>query len=136
MEVLTANSLPTKTIAAALRMDCVRILADDLTGACDSAAAFAAVGYGVRVWLGPTATIESDAPVQAFNTASRGLAVQAAAEAVARTAGAMSVRGRTLWFKKVDSAGRGAIAAELLAAHKAFGTRAILFAPRDERRHC
>ena len=34
-----------------------------------------------------------------------------------------------LFFKKVDSAGRGPLAAELLAAHRALGTRAILFAP-------
>ena len=129
MDVLTANSLPTKTIAADLRMDCVRIVADDLTGACDSAAAFAATRCGVRVWLGPGATVESDEPVQAFNTDSRGLDAQAAAESVIRAAGAISGQGRTLWFKKVDSAGRGPIAAELLAAHRALGTRAILFAP-------
>jgi uncharacterized protein YgbK (DUF1537 family) len=35
----------------------------------------------------------------------------------------------TLLFKKVDSAGRGPMGAELLAAHQAWGTQAILFAP-------
>lgn len=116
-----------KTHIAAARFDCVRILADDLTGACDSAAPFAACGFGVRVWLGPTGKAEE--PVQAFNTASRGLLPRLAADAVTRAAVGIARGQRTLWFKKVDSAGRGAIAAELRATHEALGTRAILFAP-------
>jgi len=129
MDVLTANSEATHVQVAAPRFDRVRILADDLTGACDSAAAFLAGGHEVRVWLGPVGQGEATESVQAFNTASRGLEADQAAEAVSRAAAAMCGGEHTLWFKKVDSAGRGAIAAEVLAAHEALGTRAILFAP-------
>jgi D-threonate/D-erythronate kinase len=127
MDTMTANPDEAKIQIAGARFDCVRILADDLTGACDSAAPFAACGLGVRVWLGEAGT--ADEPVQAFNTTSRGLEPKLAAEAVARAAEGIAGGRRTLWFKKVDSAGRGAIAAELRAAHRSLQTRAILFAP-------
>lgn len=127
MDTLTTSPDETKTQIAGGRFDFVRILADDLTGACDSAAPFAACGIGVRVWLGATGTAEE--PVQAFNTASRGLEPELAAQAVRRSAAEIAAAGRTLWFKKVDSAGRGAIAAELRAAREGLGMRAILFAP-------
>ena len=113
---MTASPDAANTQTTGARFDSVRILADDLTGACDSAAPFAACGLGVRVWLGEAGTAAE--PVQAFNTASRGLEPQLAAEAVARAAAAIPRGQRTLWFKKVDSAGRGAIAAELRAAHQ------------------
>ena len=129
MEVLTASPAPSHSIAAEPRFDKVRILADDLTGACDSAAAFLATGNEVRVWLGPVALHPASEPVQAFNTSSRALGNSAATDAVSRAASAIPADARTLWFKKVDSAGHGAIAAEVLAAHDALGTRAILFAP-------
>ena len=127
MDTLTASADETKPQIAGVRFDRVRILADDLTGACDSAAPFVACGLGVRVWLGPTG--RADEPVQAFNTASRGLETRRAAQAVADAAAKLSGGNRTLWFKKVDSAGRGQIAAELRAAHESLRTRAILFAP-------
>jgi len=127
MSTLTASHDETMPQTAEARFDCVRILADDLTGACDSAAPFVACGLGVRVWLG--ASGEADEPVQAFNTASRGLTPTLAADAVARAALGIAQKQRTLWFKKVDSAGRGEIAAELRAAQQALGTRAVLFAP-------
>ena len=49
------------------------IVADDLTGACDSAAAFLRAGLAVRVWLGDKALFPASEPVQAFNTDSRAL---------------------------------------------------------------
>jgi D-threonate/D-erythronate kinase len=104
----------------------VLLIADDLTGACDAAAAFLP-GRSVRVWLGPTAGGHHQDSVQAFNTDSRDLAPEDAAKAVA--ACAQNLPSGALLFKKLDSAGRGPIAAELLAAHEAFHTRAILFAP-------
>jgi uncharacterized protein YgbK (DUF1537 family) len=127
MQIQTANLDTPQTAANQHRFDCVRILADDLTGACDSAAAFLPMGGGVRVWLG----LPCDAPemVQAVNSASREMSGPLAAAAANAAASAISPAGSTLWFKKVDSAGRGPIAEELLATHQRRGTRAILFAP-------
>jgi uncharacterized protein YgbK (DUF1537 family) len=107
----------------------VCLLADDLTGACDAGAAFLAAGHRVRVWLGERALFAASEPVQAINTASRALPADEAAEAVARAAKAMRTGADALLFKKIDSAGRGPIAAELLAAQQALDARAILFAP-------
>ena len=129
MQALTASPAPPQPDTPRARFDKVRILADDLTGACDAAAAFLPTGHEVRVWIGAVAAHPLSEPVQAFNTASRELDSAAAADAVFRAARAIPTDTRTLWFKKVDSAGRGAIPAEVLATHKALATRAILFAP-------
>jgi uncharacterized protein YgbK (DUF1537 family) len=107
----------------------VRILADDLTGACDAGAAFLRTGRSVRVWLGANALFSAPETVQAFHTASRSLAPDEAADAVARAVSALQSDAGALFFKKIDSAGRGPIAAELLAAHRELGTRGILLAP-------
>jgi uncharacterized protein YgbK (DUF1537 family) len=110
----------------------VCLLADDLTGACDAGAAFLTAGYSVRVWLGEKALFAASESVQAVNTASRGLPVDEAAEAVARAAAAIEAGADTILFKKIDSAARGPIAAELTAAQRALGAKmgsgAILFA--------
>jgi uncharacterized protein YgbK (DUF1537 family) len=107
----------------------VCLLADDLTGACDAGAAFLAAGHSVRVWFGARSLYATNESVQAFHTASRDLAADRAAEAVARAAAGMAHDASTLLFKKVDSAGRGPIAVELVAAQRALGTKTILFAP-------
>jgi uncharacterized protein YgbK (DUF1537 family) len=119
----------------------VQILADDLTGACDAGAAFLAAGHAVRVWFGARALYPAAESVQSFYTASRHMAAGEAADAVARAvrdlrsshaaapASGFASPAGTLLFKKVDSAGRGPMGAELLAAHQAWGTQAILFAP-------
>ncbi|HKN23023.1 MAG TPA: four-carbon acid sugar kinase family protein [Terracidiphilus sp.] len=107
----------------------IRLLADDLTGACDSAAAFLRTGRAVRVWLGAAATFPATEPVQAFNTDSRSLSPAKASRIVARTAAVLASNPKALLFKKIDSAARGPFAAEILAAHRAFGSRAVLLAP-------
>ncbi len=105
------------------------LLADDLTGACDAGAAFLRSGRSVRVWFGTRVALSTPEPVQAFNTSSRSLSPRRAARAVSLAATALASDPQTLFFKKVDSAARGPLAAELLAAHRALRTRAILFAP-------
>jgi D-threonate/D-erythronate kinase len=115
--------------AAGTKTGRVRLLADDLTGACDAGAAFLTAGREVRVWLGEKALFAAAEPVQAFNTASRALPASEAAAAVARAAAAMETGAGAILFKKIDSAGRGPIAAELRAAQQALGARAILLAP-------
>ncbi len=105
----------------------ILILADDLTGACDSAAPFIRHGHTARVWLTPTPNLEAPETVWVRHTASRDLSPTAAAQAV--TQAAQTLPPTPLIFKKVDSAGRGNIAAELLAAREAFATDLILLAP-------
>jgi uncharacterized protein YgbK (DUF1537 family) len=123
-------SAPNQSAATtAAKAGAVRLLADDLTGACDASVAFLAVGHGVRVWLGEKALFDAAETVQAFNTASRELPATEAADAVARAAAAMRTGAGTVNFKKIDSAGRGPIAAELLAAQRTLEARAILLAP-------
>ncbi len=105
------------------------LLADDLTGACDAGAAFLRAGRTVRVWFGCSVEFSTPESVQAFNTSSRTLSPRRAARAVSLACTALAGDPNSLFFKKVDSAARGPVADELLAAHSALGTRAILFAP-------
>ncbi len=107
----------------------IYLLADDLTGACDAGVAFLAAGREVRVWLGDKPRFAAAESVQAVNTASRALDPVRAAEAVAQAAALIETGPDTIVFKKIDSAARGPIAAELLAARQTLGARAILFAP-------
>src|SRR5208337_3189547 len=60
---------------------------------------------------------------------SRSLSPAKASRIVARTAAVLASNPKALLFKKIDSAARGPFAAEILAAHRAFGSRAVLFAP-------
>ena len=105
------------------------LLADDLCGACDAGAAFLRTGRTVRIWFGTNAHFSTPESVQAFNTSSRALSPRRAARAVSLACAALAGSPNSLFFKKVDSAARGPLGAELLAAHRALGTRAILFAP-------
>ena len=90
----------------------VTILADDLTGACDTGCLFAGAGP-VGVTVGPFLAADDRAAL-AVDTGSRALAPRTAAEAVhaaARALGGRLAAGVT--FKKIDSTMRGAVAAEL-----------------------
>jgi uncharacterized protein YgbK (DUF1537 family) len=107
----------------------VYLLADDLTGACDAAAAFLNAGHSVRVWFGLMALHATPESVQAFSTNSRAHAPKEAILAVSHTAAGFTGKSNSLFFKKIDSAARGPLAAELLAAHRALGTETILVAP-------
>lgn len=102
------------------------ILADDLTGALDTAAPFAARGMHVEVALSTAAIDEArrEAPeVLSINLASREVGAQAARQAVAAALEALPAGVRLL--KKVDSRLKGHIAAEL----DAMSYRAALVAP-------
>lgn len=102
------------------------ILADDLTGALDTAAPFAARGLHVEVALSLSAIAEalSETPaVLSINLASREIGVDAARRAAAAALAALPADIRL--FKKVDSRLKGHIAAEL----DALSYRASLVAP-------
>jgi uncharacterized protein YgbK (DUF1537 family) len=105
------------------------LLADDLTGACDAGAAFLPAGRTVRVWFGSSVLFSAPESVQAFNTNSRSLSPRRAVRVVSQAVAALGSDPNSLFFKKVDSAARGPVSAEVLAAHRVLSTRAILFAP-------
>jgi uncharacterized protein YgbK (DUF1537 family) len=90
----------------------VTVLADDLTGACDTGCLFAGRG-AVGVIAEPALTV-SEAPVVAVDTESRALPASEAGRrlraATARLASRLE-RGRA--FKKIDSTMRGPVGAEL-----------------------
>lgn len=102
------------------------IIADDLTGALDAAAPFAARGLETQVALAPEALREalaSASPIVAVSTDSREIAPAAATAAVRAAIGALPPG--TPIFKKVDSRLKGNLAAEL----DAVPYRAALVAP-------
>lgn len=96
----------------------VTIIADDLTGACDTGCLFAGPGP-VGVLTAPALTgpdSEGPMPVIAIDTESRALPSAEAAAAIhaaARTLGGRLAEGRV--FKKIDSTLRGAAGVELTA---------------------
>jgi uncharacterized protein YgbK (DUF1537 family) len=101
------------------------IIADDLTGACDAAAPFAARGARciVSLWSRPLACSD----VTAVSTESRDLEeseIQRRMEIVAAAAGEASVV-----FKKIDSTLRGSIRTEILAAMGAFNLPTVIVTP-------
>ncbi|MBB3330995.1 uncharacterized protein YgbK (DUF1537 family) [Halomonas campaniensis] len=111
----------------------VAIVADDLTGALDAAAPFAARGAVTRVVIAleqvetALSSWAGDMPeVIAVNTESRHLAPEAAAARVARAARALAPLAPEWWFKKIDSTLRGQVVAEALALRRATGRRVLL----------
>ncbi|SNB70939.1 Uncharacterized conserved protein YgbK, DUF1537 family [Arboricoccus pini] len=110
------------------------ILADDLTGAADCAIAFARRGRRAVVSWGEVESGWRPADVVAYDTASRGLPPERAAQAHRQMLGRLSGPDRTL-FKKIDSTLRGepaietAVTAEFLRAQTgmAFGVFAPAF---------
>jgi uncharacterized protein YgbK (DUF1537 family) len=105
------------------------IQADDLTGACDTGAVFAARGLATVVLL-PEAPAPATLPeVLVVDTESRSRA-PAAARACARAAAArLAALEPRLVYKKVDSTLRGPLAAELAGALEAAGRSSGLLAP-------
>jgi uncharacterized protein YgbK (DUF1537 family) len=114
-------------------------IADDLTGACDVAAELAAAGQRVRVVVEPGGALACDDGIVIVNTQSRSLRPDDAAGRVRD-----ALRGRTtpMLLKKIDTALRGHLGAELdaacdvLGAAPAFVVAAIPAAGRVTRGGC
>lgn len=111
----------------------ILIVADDLTGACDSGVAFLSGGRRARVTLEPPSDAglkacleaESGADVVAFTTATRNLSEEQAEARVAELASALRRAGRrSIVFKKIDSAARGHLGVETMAARR--GSEAVI----------
>ena len=127
----------------------VALVADDLTGALDAAAPFAARGLKVRVYRtldalpppapaghGPSERANGPAPapggrglVIAVNTSTRHLAPDAARAAVAEAGRRLGGWSPRLVFKKIDSTLRGPIPDEVAAAMQVFERRTALVCP-------
>lgn len=98
------------------------IIADDLTGACDSAAAFAMRGLRTRIALTPDAMVTALAdPAIGVISVVTGTRELVEADAVAMMHRVVAVLGDApgLVFKKIDSRMKGHIAAELAVLHQA-----------------
>jgi len=104
------------------------IQADDLTGACDAGAQFAARGLATIVLLAGAPWPTQPAAVTVVDTESRGLDPEAARQR-AREAGALLARRAGLLYKKVDSTLRGAVAAEIAGMLGGVDLTRVLLAP-------
>jgi uncharacterized protein YgbK (DUF1537 family) len=108
----------------------IAIVADDLTGAADAAALFAQAEFATVVPLVPGAAPRAD--VLSISTESRELSPdEAGARVRSAVAGLRSAGGSppNILYKKLDSALRGQIRAELVAAIDALGEQCALVAP-------
>lgn len=99
------------------------IVADDLTGACDTGCLFAGDGpVALAVW--PAAPPQ--ARVRVIDTESR---TASAAEAVARVGAVPRLAPASRWFKKIDSTLRGHVGLETDALMRATGLATALVCP-------
>ncbi|MFK4508206.1 four-carbon acid sugar kinase family protein [Bradyrhizobium daqingense] len=107
-------------------MTSVRLLADDLTGALDTAAEFVGLcGPFDVTW--PDAAVASSSPSLAIDSGTRERSKAESIEIVARLA--PQLRGATIPYKKVDSLLRGAWAAELGACLRGGDWASCVVAP-------
>jgi len=106
------------------------MIADDLTGALDSAAPFCAAGLTVGVAVHEEAAAAALAGIHdviVINTRSRALSTAAARARIERVCGQLSAVAPRLLFKKIDSRLQGPIAAEIAAVLAHLGqARAVL----------
>jgi uncharacterized protein YgbK (DUF1537 family) len=105
----------------------VLILADDLTGAADCAAAFLGRAREVSVLL--HANLRAQADVAALDLDTRSRSERLARRIVRRAFAGRAAKRAGILFKKIDSTLRGHVAAELAAIRPALGRRPVLFAP-------
>jgi uncharacterized protein YgbK (DUF1537 family) len=108
------------------------VIADDLTGAADTAAQFANQGVDTVVvvdWAAEWKRGAASCEVLVVNTESRHLSADEAAERVRATAIRGATLGATHYYKKTDSTLRGNIGAELEALRVVAGRRVLSYLP-------
>src|SRR5581483_622591 len=109
------------------------IQADDLTGACDAGAPFAARGLSTLVVVpGPTGARADPVPEPAVGvvaTESRGLPADRARARARTAAAALASAGPAALYKKLDSTARGHVGAELAGVLEGAGLAATVVAP-------
>ena len=104
----------------------VRVIADDLTGACDVGAELAAAGLRVRVSVAGEDEREDPRLVRVLNTQSRAISAEAAYARVLRL---VRQQPTDVLVKKIDTALRGHLGAELDAALDGLGAVAAFVLP-------
>jgi uncharacterized protein YgbK (DUF1537 family) len=109
--------------------EALRVIADDLTGACDIGAELLALGEPVVV-----SNVQNGAPttpgvVSVCNTASRGCEPPAAVARVRESLRDLAPGWAGILLKKIDTALRGPVAAELAAAMTCTGAREAFVLP-------
>lgn len=106
------------------------LIADDLTGACDSGLAFAKLGHSVSIRLFTVVpeVREELGDVVAFSTETRNLRAEEVEGRLVKL-GELGRSQDSLLFKKVDSAGRGHAGAEILTLSRLSGCDGIVYGP-------
>ena len=107
------------------------IIADDLTGATDAAAAFARQGFSAAVALHGCSLKSVDTLVLALSTDSRHDTPTAARRKVVRACTRLRHARRQLLFKKIDSTVQGNIVAEAEAFRDSGAFESVLFCPAN-----
>jgi len=108
------------------------VIADDLTGACDTGVQFARKGIPVLVVTGITCestALSTDYQVVVINTESRHLKAEEAGRRVERVVELGIAAGMSHFYKKTDSTMRGNIGSELEALMVASGHNILPFIP-------
>lgn len=112
-------------------MDTIAIIADDLTGACDSGVKLLNKGYRTEViinsWDAQEINREMNDAVS-VNTESRGMEERAAYDVVYSTAKSVKAQGIDRFYKKIDSVLRGNIGSEIDAMIDALGYQVAIVA--------
>ena len=104
------------------------IVADDLTGAADSAARCMQAGLSAEIWL-EASPKDVAVDVVALSTDSRFLLPEEAAQRVTTTLSALSAWAGVTWYKKIDSTLRGNLGAELDAMLDALPNTVAVICP-------
>ena len=109
----------------------IGIIADDLTGACDIAACFACVNKPVSVFLCPENAVDMGTGFAVINTQTRLIPTEQSRR-ILYGAG-KKLEGKTVILKKIDTALRGSVGAEIQGLAEALGEKSgpweIIVAP-------
>lgn len=107
----------------------VVLIADDLTGACDTALQFRLCGVSSTIYLGPDVPPASSGNVVAISTSSRGVDPATAYRQTWNAALRLASYKAAIFFKKIDSMMRGNAGTEIAAAFKALECECALITP-------
>lgn len=116
--------------AIVLSLSDIAMLADDLTGACDLAACFAQAGKSISVIVNGIQAANSDGPA-VLNTQSRLLGDEQSRTLLKSVGRAFS--DRRIIFKKIDTALRGSVGAEIDGLLQSVTARQVVVAPAAPR---
>jgi D-threonate/D-erythronate kinase len=107
----------------------IAVIADDLTGANDTAVQFTKHGLRSSVMLQPADGWSVSTPVTALDTESRSLPCGEAYERARKAALAAQSFGARCWYKKIDSTLRGNVGAEIQAVAEVVRPELTIIAP-------